>query len=283
MRSGLEIFEKNLHPEVVAEIRGWTKHPELPKLLKKLESMKDWEQFLNHYAEAMVARHLISQKCEIKVEVPTKNGKSGDFKVSKGSDSFFVHVKRLNFDEEMQHDFNVSTRLKSLRKKGIGFSFKYKSLTDDEMQQFSKEANRFSKEAKNGESKDITSKTGEPLGECFKMELGHSNTFYSPKDVDDSDRFSKKLKSAYKQFMPDGVNIILVTSAWRDSASIEDLREGVEDFWSNGKHSDSNIIGWFLFHPREKSINFELFFRDNSEKPLYIVDLFGHNLLRRRK
>ncbi len=210
MSSGLEIFEKDLHPEVVAEIRGWTKHPELSKLLNKLESIKDGEPFLDIYAEAMVARHLISQECEIKVEVPTKNGKSADFKVSKGSSIFFVHVKRLNFDREMQYDLNV------------------------------------------GNDPRV-------------------------KDGGEDSRYLKKLKRAYKQFMPDGVNIILVTSAWRDSASIGELREGVEDFWSNGKHSDSNIIGWFLFHPREKSINFELFFRENSEKHPYIAELFGRN------
>ena len=210
MRSGLEIFAKGLHPEVVAEIRGWIKHPELSKLLNKLESMKDCEQFLDFYAEAMVARHLISQECEIKVEVPTKNGKSADFKVSKGSNTLFVHVKRLNFDREMQHDLNV------------------------------------------GNDPRVN-------------------------DGGDDGRYLKKLKRAYKQFMPDGVNIILVTSAWRDDSSIDDLRDGVEDFWSNGKHSDSNIIGWFLFHPREKSIDFELFFRENSEKSTYIVELFGRN------
>lgn len=277
MRSGLEIFEKDLHQEVVAEIRGWTKQPELSKLLKKLESMKDWEQFLDFYAEAMVARHLISQGCEIKVEVPTKNGKSADFKVSKGSNTFFVHVKRLNFDQEMQHDLNVITRLESLKKKGIGFSFKYKSITDDEMQQFSKEADRFSKELNDGESKDITSKTGELLGECFKMPHGPSMTVYSGNDGGDDGRYQKQLKSAYEQFIPDGVNIILVTSAWREDSSIEDLRDDMEDFWSNGKHSDSNIIGWFLSHPREKSIDFKVFFRENSEKPPYIVELFGRN------
>jgi hypothetical protein len=213
VRSGLEKFEKDLHPEVVAVIRGWTMHSELSKLLKKLESFKDREQFFDFYAEAIVARHLISQGCEIKVEVPTKNSKSADFKVSKGSNTFFVHVKRLNFDREMQHDLNVGNDLRV-------------------------------------------------------------------KDGGNDGRYLSKLKSAYKQFMPDGVNIILVTSAWRDSGSIMDLNDDMEDFWSNGKHSDSKIIVWFLNHPREKSIKFELFFRENSEKPLYIVELFGREKLK---
>lgn len=279
---GLDIFKSNLHPEVVFEIREWSKHPELSKLLKRLESIGDWEQFLDCYAEAMIARHLISKECEIKVEVPTRNGKSADFKVSKGSNTFFVHVKRLNFDQETQHDLNVSTRLENLKKKGIGFLLD-KSLTDDEMQQFSKEANRFSKELNDGESKDITSKNSKSLGECFKMQHGQSMTVYSVKDGGDDGRYLKKLERAYEQFMPNSINIILVTSAWRDDSSIEDFQDDMEDFWSNGKHSDSNIIGWFLFHPREKSIDFELFFRENSERPLYIVELFGRNSLKCKK
>lgn len=277
MTSGFKKFEKDLNPEVVAEIKGWEKYPELSKLLKKLQSTKDWEQFLDYYAEAMVARHLIRQGCELQVEFPTANGKNADFKVSKVSDTFFIHVKRLNFDEEMQHDLNIGTRLDSLRKKGIGYLFN-KSLTDEEMQYFYKEANRFSKKSKAGERKVITSRIGEVLGECDKVKNGQpTTTVYSVKDVDESHRFSNKLKEAYKQFMPDGLNVILATSAWRDDASIEDLREAVDDFWFVGKHRFSNIIGWFTFEPRGNSTDFELFFRENYERPPYILDLFSLN------
>ena len=282
VRSGLKIFEKHLHPEVVTDIRRWDKHPELSKLFKKLESIKDWERFLDHYAEAMVARYLITQGCEIAVEVATINRKSADFRVSKGSNTFFVHIKRMNFDKETQRDFNVSTRLNSLRTKGFGFLF-YKSLADGEMQHFCKEANRLSEKLKDSESEVITSKTGERLGECYRRKCAQSITVYSAKDVDCSDRFSGRLKDAYGQFMPDGVNVILVTSAWRDSASIEDLQEAVNDFWSDGEHHCSDIIVWFEFDPRGESIDFELFLRENSEKPPCIVELFGRNLSKRKR
>ena len=277
MTSGLKKFEKDFNPEVVADTKGWENHPELSKLLRKLQSIKDPQQFRDHYAEAMVARHLIRQGCKLQVEVPTANGKNADFKVYKGSETFFIHVKRLNFDEEMQHDLNVGTRLDSLRKKGIWFSFN-KSLTDEEMQYFYKEANKFSKKAKAGERKVITSRTGEMLGECDKVKNGQpTTTVYSVKDVDESHRFSKKLKEAYKQFIPDGLNIILATSAWRDNYSIKDLRESVDDFWSEGNHSCSNIIGWFTFEPRGSSTDFKLFFRENYKRPSYILDLFSLN------
>ena len=143
------------------------------------------------------------------------------------------------------------------------------------MQQFYKEARSFSREAKDGDSKEIKSKSGEVLGECDKIKNGQSTTVYSVKSVDYSDRYSKKLKDAYEQFMPDSKNVILVTSAWRDSASIEELQESLEDFWFDGKNSCSNIIGWFEFDPREDSVDFKMFFRKNSVRPNHIVELFS--------
>ncbi|MBL7184922.1 MAG: hypothetical protein ISS70_01240 [Phycisphaerae bacterium] len=282
VRSGLKIFERNLHPEVVDEIGGWAEHPELSKLLEKLESIRGWEQFLDHYAEALIARHLIGHGCELEVEVPTINGKKADFRVSEGNQTFYIHVKRLNFDKEMRNDLKVGTRLDSLRREGFGFSFS-KSLTDDEMQQFCKEAFRLSKELVNGESKEVTSKTGEMLGECHRMKRGQSITIYSAKDGDCSDRFLKKLKSAYRQFMPDCVNVILVRSAWRDDDSIESLRESADDFWSDGGHPCSSIVGWFVFDPRGDSVDFELFFRENFEKPPHIGKLFRGDSLKRKR
>ncbi len=273
---GLELFTRNLHPDVVAEIRGWANNSEMSKLLVRLKSIRNWQQFLDNYAEAMVARYFVSQQCRVRVEVPTISGKTADFEVLRGGNTFFVHVKRLNFDEKMQKDLNVGTRLASLRSEGIGFSFD-KELTDDEMQQFHKETCRFSRKMKDGECRDITSQTGEVLGTCDKMKNGQSATVYAVKAVDDSRRYSKKLKEAYKQFIPDGLNVILITAVWRDSASIDDLREAVEDFWSGGKHCCSDIIGWFEFDPKGKSIDFELFFRKNSETPAYIAELFRRN------
>lgn len=281
VRSGLKRFERKLHPKVIGELRGWAEQLELSKLLEKLESIRGWEQFLDHYAEALIARHFVGHGCEVEVEVPTINGKKADFRVSEGNETFYIHVKRLNFDKEMRNDLKVGTRLDSLRKEGFGFSF-HKSLTDDEMQQFRKEAFRLSKELVNGETKDVTSNTGEVLGECHKMKHDQSITIYSVKDGDCSDRFLKKLKNAYRQFMPDGVNVILVTSAWRDDDSIEDLRESVDDFWSDGKHPCSNIIGWFEFDPRGESVGFELFIRENFEKPPYISELFKGDSLKRK-
>jgi len=209
-KTGLEIFEGILHPEVVAEIRGWANHPELSKLLHTLESRKDQEPFLDIYAEAMIARHLINKGCELRVEVKTPEGKGADFKVSKDSSIFFVHVKRSNFDRDLQHDLDAGADLRV-------------------------------------------------------------------KDGGDSGRYLRKLKSAYDQFMSNDINVILITSAWRDSGSIMDLKDDLADFWSIGENPDSNIIGYFTFDPNGKSIDFELIFREGSDKPLNLVELFERN------
>jgi len=284
MLSGFEKFEKNLDPEVVAEIKSWSKHPELSKLLKKLQSIKDWPQFQDHYAETMVARHLIKKECELQYEVPTVNCGCVDFGVSKGSNKFFVHIKRTNFDKETTKNLKINTRLNCLRKirRHITVSLKhYKSLTDQEMQYCCKEAKEFIENAREGDRKEIKNMNDEALAE-FEIGPCHNghHVIFDPIfpgviDGGDDTRIYEQLSHAYKRFMPEAINIILVTSAWRDNSSIEDLRESVDDFWSGRKHPCSNIIGWFRFEPKGNSTNFKLFFRENYERPRYIIDLFS--------
>ena len=283
MTSGFKIFVKDLNQEIVAEINGWEKHPELSKLLKKLQSIKDPQQFQNHYAEAMVARHLIRQGCELQVEVPTANGKKADFKVSKSSNTFFIHIKRTNLDKETTKNLKINTRLNCLRKirRPIIVSLiHYKSLTDQEMQYCCKEAKEFIENASEGEKKEIKNMNDEVLAE-FEIGPCHNGQHVKFDPIllgaicgGDDTRIYEQLSHAYKRFMPEAINIILVTSAWRDDASIEDLQEAVDDFWSDRKHSCSKIIGWFMFEPRGSRTDFKLFFRDNYENPQYIVDVF---------
>jgi len=166
--SGLKKFEKDLNTEVVAEINGWEKHPELSKLLKILQSIKDPQQFQDHYAEAMVARHLIRHGCELQVEVLTVNCGRADLKVSKSSNTFFVHIKRTNLDKETTKNLKINTRLNCLRKirRPITVSLiPYKSLTDQEMQYCCKEAKEFIENASEGNRKEIKNINDEALVE----------------------------------------------------------------------------------------------------------------------
>jgi hypothetical protein len=114
------------------------------------------------------------------------------------------------------------------------------------------------------------------------------------KCVDDRKRLYKRLSEAYKQFMSDAINIILVTSNWE--TDFEDFEAALlgttyEDytviptkrgrknngFWFSGKHPDSYIVGWFDFVRRIDSLNFRMFYRDNYQIPLFIKNLLGKN------
>ena len=141
-----EIFEKDLHPEVVAQMRGWKEHLELSKILKKLESIKNWEEFLGFYAEAMVAYHLVSRGCEIKVKTSTEKSEGADFEVFNGNDTFYVRVKRLDFGRKIEHYTSSDDRISGPQKQRFSSLFG-KSLAIDERQPSNNGSCRFSKEA----------------------------------------------------------------------------------------------------------------------------------------
>ena len=62
------------------------------------------------------------------------------------------------------------------------------------------------------------------------------------------------------------VNLDAVKEAFQNDSSIEDLQESLDDFWADGKHPCSNIVGWFQFDPPAEAVEFELFSRKNFEK-----------------
>ncbi len=107
-KQGFDLFSDRLCPKAVAEIKAWESHPELGKLFGKFCNLgkTQAQQFLDHYAEAMVARHFIKLGCDIRVEVSTPNRKQADFKVSLGESVIYAHLKRLNTDAKTQAHIN---------------------------------------------------------------------------------------------------------------------------------------------------------------------------------
>jgi hypothetical protein len=281
MAFGLDLFAKNLCPDDVAKVKGWSKHPGLSALLTKLDSMKKWQQFLDHYAEAMVALHLMRQTCELEYEVPTVNGRSADFKVSKDANVLFAHIKRVNLDAATAKHLRIATRLCSLReiRRPILVTFTFsKSLTDQEMQYCCKEATQFVETADEGDKTEIMNTAGESLveleigprhnGQHVRLDLVGPGT-----DGGDESRIRKQLGHAYDQFMPGFENVILVTAYWSDEGSVEDLKDTLEEFWTNGNHPLSNAVVYFTFDPKGGRINFQPFFRNERILP-YIADVF---------
>jgi len=283
VKSGIELFEKRLHPAVIADIKAWSQDSELSKLLEKLQSLNDAQHFLNHYAEVMVARHLIKRGCKLEVEVPTVNRRSADFKVSKDDHTFFLHVKRLNVDEETQKEMKIHHRLQNLKKirKPVMFGIVFfKCLNDREMQEFYKQAKDFIKKGKIGERMTFEDSAGQELAECEisgwnNMERVQLVVAMSVKHADDAKRLYKKLSDAYKQFMPDNTNIILVTGTWKENiVEFEESLLEPNGFWEDDKHSASEMVGWFDFRVEDDYINFRTWCREKCNVPTAIQKLF---------
>jgi len=113
----------HINPLVLNEINSWESDTELSKLLKTFRSAKNQERFLDHYAEVMVARYFISHGCKLEVEVRTPHGRRADLRVTKDHYNFFVHIKRLNLEGEIQKELRVNSRLKNLHKISRTFNF----------------------------------------------------------------------------------------------------------------------------------------------------------------
>src|SRR5882724_845204 len=110
---------------------------------------------------------------------------------------------------------------------------------------------------------------GTRLGRCRIIAEGSKGhvtwmASYAATSLDRTKCIRKRLSQAYKQFMPDATNVILMTANW--TADIEDFETvllGTEygtisgdtsnlrtermpgGFWSGRRHQDSYVAGWF--------------------------------------
>ena len=256
---------------MLAKIRSWSDHPELSELYKKLDSVTDGQQFLDHYAEAMIAIHFLAKECSLRYEVPTVNKKTADFRVNYKGVDLFIHVKRLNLDSKTQRNINIASRLDKYKKKGYNF-FLYDIMSDHEMQYFVREVDKFSKTAETGESITILSSDGKELGECEKLALNMASIQHPVTEDCDSIRYNGILKKAYKQFQLDAINIIMIGGFWNDRS---DLEEGIRNYlWYGSNNSRSNIIVRYVYDIKETSIAFRIYYRNKKYNNPVITELF---------
>lgn len=302
MSGNFESFCTKLNATVVSEINSWSDDPELKKMLFVLKSIKKPQLFLDHYAEAMVARYLLKSGFQLNVEHPTVNGKHADFKAYKGDLSLFIHIKRLNTSGEMQKQINIQSQLETLKsiKKPFTVSILFHhDLTNQEMRYFSNSVSKFIKGASVGDATEIVDGNLGSLGNCVIYDTNNRGHILlvqtSPvKCIDDKGRFYDKLSDAYHQFMPKAINLIFVTSPWPDdsedfeSALLGDTYEDYtvippkkgrknNGFWSDNKHPDSYIAFWFNFGLRNDYINFKTWGREGYKVSEFITNLFKGN------
>ena len=281
-----------LHPAIKDELQASGAHPELAKLRDRLFSQNDDQKFLDTCAEVMLARHLRHGGCSICVEVPNEEGRGADLVARNASMTFAVHIKRLNTDQAMQKQLNISERLRDLEKIArsvyVSVSLDH-DLTDVEMQRFVAEVKPFVADADIGDTKIVCDGTGEELGECTivgSWNGGHIGIVrqLAVRFGDERLRIKKLLKRAYDQFAPNLINVIMVTGCW--DHDVEDFeralrgttfeeRDGIgpgsrvirsgrdsNGFWSDGRFSASLAAGWFSFSPIRDEYSARLWLRE---------------------
>jgi len=302
-----------LKPVLQQEFTAWASDPELSKLLGKLKSQKG-AKWQDHYAEAIIARFLLREGCKLQVEVPTPNGKSVDFKVSKSDEVFFTHIKRITVND-VTHAYNIwcysqFEQLKELEKIPLQIAVRVglkAGLTNIQATEFVHSAKVLIEHAtENGQQFKVRDRSGNELGECevyFPVDSDHvvlcPDSPHEPVPRD-SDRFLSRLQKAYKQFMPGAINVILFSGEGVSRGEFEAALYGcitmVPDkvtnqfvktknrqngFWSGKNNSKSNLAVWFEVHDDE--IDFKLWVRDGFKlESELITSLFDERAFLRK-
>lgn len=298
-----------LKPALQQEFTAWASDPELSQLLEKLKSQKK-ELWLDHYVEAIVARYLRREGCALEVEVQTQNGKSADFKVTKSSESFFVHIKHLTMNKvtSKYRDwcYKQFDKLEELRRipKPLTVKVNLKTgktgLTKIQAAEFVKSAKPFIEQTtKVGEEFKVLDKSGKELGNCvvigYPVNTDHVELCPDSPDepvTRDSIRFIDGLKEAYKQFMLGAINVILFTgdrtrrsefesglfgdfTLIRDNKTNQFIRTTTRHngFWSGKKNSNSGLAVWFEIDDDDE-VNFKLWNREGFLKSKLVASLF---------
>jgi hypothetical protein len=314
-RGGIDEFRTELSSAVVRDIETWRGHAELGRLYFILHAHTDRHTFLNTYAEAIVARHLLQRGCTVRFEVPTPAGRRADFEVAHKGVTFFLHVKRLNTQASPRARLTVSSRLRMLERieRPYIVSIRWREgVTDRQLQQFVTKAEQFIQHARIGDELAMRDDAdGRAIGGVRIIAPSPPGSSHvtlvidlpSATDgfIDNVPRMNKLLRKAYLQFMPRVPNVILMgTSHERDVTDFENALLGshierwderppkgrriahgrAEDgFWFGDRFSDSKAAAWFKFSLKEDTIESKLWLRrhstGNTELDDLLRELFG--------
>jgi hypothetical protein len=178
-------------------------------------------------------------------------------------------------------------------------------LTKTQATEFVKSAKPFIEQAtKVGEDFKVLDKSGNELGKCvvigYPVNTDHVELCPDSPDepvTQDSKRFIDGLKEAYKQFMPEAINVILFTGG---TTSVSEFKSGLfgyftlirdkktnqfirtttrhNGFWSGNKNSNSGLAVWFEIDDKDK-VNFKLWNREGFLKSKLITSLFDKSVL----
>jgi len=287
-RRGIDRFRAALNAGVLEEIEPWRQHPELRKLIKRWESLADPRQFLDTYAEIMVARRLLRNACTLRVEVPTRKNKRADFEVTRGAVVLYVHVKKLNLDDCTRRLYRIadcSKVLEPIDRDDVEFDVSVlgTETTEDEIRTFPRRLKKFARSAASGatlllpdESHPVLRVEILPRGRAARPKQNPSFPRYPGPWMRDPERFKRKLAEAAAQFMPDRPNLIAVTSHW--AADETDFEKTLLDFWSRTQHPAPVMGAFFRFAPEDDDFTSSLYLREargvDQETSQLVRDVF---------
>jgi hypothetical protein len=288
---GLNKFADLMHPAVAADIERWREDAALEKLFLALQGHTNRKSFLDVYAEALVARHLIQRGCSLAFEVPTPSGKACDFEVRHDGEPFYLHVKRVDTDRPGRRKLTISSRLRNLEriKRPYVVSIRWhEGAGDEQMQRLVRSATEFILHARVGDELVVRDDRGREIGGVLivapwegahvSLVIGLPSGF-----IDETQRMRKRLKRAYQQFMPKAWNVILICSSHLNeeddfiSALLGSHVErwdafpphgrriahgrAADGFWHGGRYADSRIAGWFRLTAADAAPNVQLVHR----------------------
>jgi len=295
MDRALDYYMPHVNQEVVRDFESWWDHPQLGKLINRLDSMGDPQEFMVTYAKAVVARHLFRQGLDLKVDVPVPHTKPANLEATRGGTTFVVHVKCLNPDRATKTQLDALTRAKSLeeiKRPLIALLDFDHDLAERQVQEVVTQSRTFLSQAQVGEAIAVKDEDGADLGTCQvwrEWKGPHVAVMTTPslRWGRDWRRFRTLFTRCYRRFVPGVVNLILVTGAWPDdatpverallgtpqtrregrgrSARFVELGRKPDGFWSPGQYPDSKVAGWFFFVPKDSWFRCHLWFRPDAD------------------
>ena len=263
------------HAEVMTDVMAWRDHPVLHELHLAMTGHTEPARFLDSYAEAIIARHLIARGAAFRMEVETPNGRACDFEVDFEGRRLYLHVKRLKSDRPWRRKLTISSRLRYLERirRPYLVSVRWQDHTSDgQMQRLVVRASQFIQHARVGDELVVHDDDGSEIGgvliaapwkgDHVSLLIGLPSGF-----IDETLRFRKLLRRAHRQFMPKATNVIIVCSTHlSDRADLESALLGshierwdayppqgrrvahgrAEDgFWSGRRYEMSSVVAWF--------------------------------------
>lgn len=291
------------------EVATWSRNHGLASLAMKLRSHTDETTFLDFCAEAVVARYLLAQGCDLVADVETPAGSTCDLEMVKDDRTMYLHIKRADIDRPLERKITISSRLRYLEQIARPYVVAVRwvgKLDDAEMRELVQRASEFIQQAHVGDELVVHDDDGRELGGVLivapwegthvSLTIGLSSGF-----TDYSPRFLRLLRRGYKQFMPRAVNVVVIASG-----SVEDVDDfdmallgshverwdrhpprgrriahgrAADGFWAANRNLDSQAAVWVDFDMETARLRTRLWVRSpvvlEGEDVGVLTELFG--------